>query len=162
MTKPRYDSFSTEFGLWLRDQEDLDSRSQGFSTTNLDYIWENYKTGQFMLIEEKRYNSCLKFPQSKTFENLHRRLVGAEGYCGFFFIKFEKTSPEDGRIFVCEFFKQPRHVYELSSEELIRFLRFEKIEDIVNERAASAATPTAHIPNTQPSYQAESNYEHPF
>jgi len=53
MTKPRFDDKSTEFGLWLRNQKEIDS-GLGYITSNLDYIWRNYNTGDWMLIEEKR------------------------------------------------------------------------------------------------------------
>jgi hypothetical protein len=45
MTRKRYDNHSTEFGLWLREQEELKS-SLGFVATNLDFIWSNYKTNK--------------------------------------------------------------------------------------------------------------------
>lgn len=44
---------STEFGLWLRRQEKIKSED-GFVATNLDYVWHNYETGLWMIIEEKR------------------------------------------------------------------------------------------------------------
>ena len=69
MTKQRYDNHSTEFGLWLREQLELDSKL-GFITTNLDYIWENYNTGEWMLIEEKRYMGKVGYSQGKLFKKL--------------------------------------------------------------------------------------------
>ena len=62
MTRKRYDKHSTEFGLWLREQKELDSKF-GYVATNLDYMWKNYKTGLWMFLEEKRYNGQLTFSQ---------------------------------------------------------------------------------------------------
>lgn len=154
MTRPRYDEHSTEFGLWLREQEELDS-SIGFVTTNLDYIWRDYKNKQFMLIEEKRFGSTLKFPQSRLLKEVHEGLTNHCGYCGFFLIQFENTSPEDGAVFVTEFFANPQKRYQLTSNELIQFLQFKPLESIIDERAMNAATLTALMPNTRPAYQAE-------
>jgi len=59
MTRKRNDSHSTEFGLWLREQNEIDS-SLGYLATNIDFMWTNYKTGQWMILEEKRYESKVK------------------------------------------------------------------------------------------------------
>jgi len=53
MTKRRNDSHSTEYGLWLRDEPSIDS-SLGYVATNIDYIWRNYKTGDWMIQEGKK------------------------------------------------------------------------------------------------------------
>ena len=60
MTRQRNDSHSTEFGIWLRVQPQIDS-SLGFLASNIDYCWTNYKTGEWMFIEEKRYNTAIKY-----------------------------------------------------------------------------------------------------
>ena len=73
MTKPRYDKHSTEFGLWLREQEEINSR-HGFVASNLDYIWQNYKTKQWMLIEEKRYMANLTWSQMQMFKFLVKKI----------------------------------------------------------------------------------------
>ena len=118
MTRQRNDNHSTEFGLWLREQEELDSKL-GYVATNLDYIWSNYKTGQWMLLEEKRYMSEPTFSQHEQFNKIHKACLGDTGYCGLHLIQFEKTSPEDGAIFL------DRH--EISKAELVKFLQtFEK------------------------------------
>lgn len=83
MTRPRNDSHSTEFGLWLRgrlpDQRTNvqsinairkyvevpmfplvdhctheEIESEGYDAENLDYAWLCYGTGKIMLLEEKR------------------------------------------------------------------------------------------------------------
>lgn len=113
MTRQRYDEHSTEFGLWLREQAILES-SLGFVATNLDYIWNNYKTGQWMLIEEKRHGGTVTFSQNRIFQLIDKACMGAEGYCGLHIIRFEKTSPSDGRIWL--------DGKEVSCQRLLEFL----------------------------------------
>lgn len=116
MTKRRNDAHSTEFGLWLRDQKQIDS-GLGFVATNIDYLWSNYKTGEWMLIEEKRYGSRPSFCQRNLFETLHKACRGAAGYRGMHLLVFERTSPEDGMMWLDN--------KEITAEELLAFLRFE-------------------------------------
>lgn len=98
MTRRRNDGHSTEFGLWLRDQGELDS-SRGFIASNLDYIWHNYKTGQWMFIEEKRFMSSMKDWQKNLFRTVHMAAKSDPLYKGFAFLQFEKTCPQDGKTF---------------------------------------------------------------
>jgi len=106
---------STEFGLWLRDQTELDSRL-GYVASNLDYIWRNYNTEDFMLIEEKRYNGKISYSQKQIFDLIHSICKKDFRYKGFHILKFEKTNPEDGKIFLNDL--------EISKKELIEFLKF--------------------------------------
>ncbi|MBU0777801.1 hypothetical protein KKH23_07190 [Patescibacteria group bacterium] len=115
MTRKRYDAHSTEFGLWLREQTEIDS-SLGFIATNIDYIWMNYKNGKFMFIEEKRYGSKPAFWQEKLFRMMHEAFKGKENYYGFNLIVFENTNPEDGKMYL--------NNKEISKNDLIRFLTF--------------------------------------
>ena len=80
MTRKRNDKHSTEFGLWLREQECIDS-SKGFIATNLDYVWSNYKTGEWLLIEEKRYNKDMTRAQVDQFRILHDAAKSDRWYC---------------------------------------------------------------------------------
>lgn len=116
MTRKRNDGHSTEFGLWLREQPELDSRRHCFVATNIDYLWSNYKTGEWMLIEEKRYKRKPTRSQSDLFKLLHTAAKHDPQYCGFHVIIFENTSPDDGAIWVDE--------YEVSKDELMQFLQF--------------------------------------
>lgn len=129
MTAQRKDNHSTEFGLWLRnrapdnktvlrDDDPLDS-SYGFLATNLDYIWCNYKTGELMLIEEKRFGTKVKRWQKDIFRRLHFALKGMKGYRGFHLLVFEKTNPEDGKIWLDR--------KEISKDELLKFLEFSSV-----------------------------------
>ena len=99
MTKKRLDAHSTEFGLWLRDQKELDS-SLGFVTTNLDYIWANYKTGEWMLIEEKRHNGKPALYQRQLFEKIDKLCQQDNLYYGFHILTFQNTSPDDGEMWL--------------------------------------------------------------
>jgi hypothetical protein len=115
LTRKRNDSHSTEFGLWLREQPEICS-SAGYVATNLDYIWGNYKTGEWMLIEEKRHNRKPTWSQKKQFEILHNAAKYDENYIGFYVVVFENTSPIDGDIYINNLL--------VSSDELIDFLGF--------------------------------------
>lgn len=118
MTRPRYDNHSTEFGLWLRTVPELDSGS-GFIATNLDYVWTNYNTGHWMLIEEKRFMGAMKLWQKSVFKALHQAAKSDPKYCGFAFIQFENTSPDDGKTYW--------NGREISSQELVsRLSNFDK------------------------------------
>jgi hypothetical protein len=117
VTKPRFDEKSTEFGIWLRRQKEIDS-SSGFVTTNLDYVWYNYNTGFWMIIEEKRYMGKISWSQQKTFDLIINACKKDPNFCGFHLIQFEKTSPDDGRTFL--------DGKEVSKKGLINFLRFEE------------------------------------
>lgn len=115
MTVQRRDKHSTEFGLWLREQEEIDS-SKGYLASNLDFIWRNYKTGQWMLIEEKRYKADMKNWQRETFKILHNAALSDKKYRGFYFVQFENTSPDDGRIWI--------NYKEKTRQDLINLLQF--------------------------------------
>jgi hypothetical protein len=115
MTKQRFDTHSTEFGLWLRKIPEIDS-SLGYVTTNLDFFWKNYKTDDFMLLEEKRYMSEPAKVQHKIFEQLHHAFQGDPHYKGIHLIQFEYTNPEDGKIYIDH--------KEISKQQLIEFLTF--------------------------------------
>ena len=117
MTRKRYDNHSTEFGLWLREQDIIDSK-KGFTATNLDYIWRNYRTGFWRLIEEKRYGSKPTFAQRQCFSVLHKCAKTDPFYRGFYLVKFEQTSPEDGVIWINN---EPA-----TKDELIALLTFAK------------------------------------
>ena len=118
MTQQRHDNHSTEFGIWLREQKQIDSRL-GFVATNVDYLWRNYKSRKWMLIEEKRFGRKPKFPQIGMFELLDNVCKNDSDYCGFHYLIFENTSPDDGKIFLDN--------VEINKDELIKFLRFENV-----------------------------------
>jgi hypothetical protein len=116
MTQQRRDNHSTEFGLWLRQQKEIDS-SLGFVATNIDYLWRNYKTGAWMLIEEKRHGAFIKQYQGIVFAKINEACKSDINYKGFHVIVFSETSPEDGKIVL--------DGIEISKIQLLAFLRFE-------------------------------------
>lgn len=119
MTKQSTNDETTEFSRWLRKHEKLDS-GDGFITTDLDYIWENYKSGKWMILEEKRFLKKCVFPQTKQWEELDKKIREGddEKYYGFHLITFEITHPDDGNIFL--------DYKKITKKDLIEFLRFEK------------------------------------
>ena len=122
MTKQRIDSHSTEFGLWTRQQSAISS-DIGFVATNIDFVWKNYKTGKWMFIEEKRHSSDVKRWQHEIFSDLHHACKSAKGYCGFHLLVFENTNPDDGKMWLDR--------KEITIEQLVKFLRFEKLNGAV-------------------------------
>lgn len=114
MTTKRRDNHSTEFGLWLREQNEIDSK-YGYLATNIDYMWKNYKTLQWMLIEEKRYYAKVRPWQQNMFYTISKSIVDSN-YYGFHILQFEKTSPEDGRIYL--------NYQEITKIQLVEFLKF--------------------------------------
>lgn len=119
MTKQRFDQKSTEFGLWLRKEPAIDS-SLGYIASNVDYVWRNYKTGDWMLIEEKRFMATLKRWQKEIFNTLDQCCHHDPHYRGFHLIQFEHTSPDDGKIFL--------DGSEISLTDLIEFLKFSPVK----------------------------------
>jgi hypothetical protein len=99
MTKRRFDTHSTEFGLWLREQNEIDS-NLGFVATNLDFIWYNYKSGKWMLLEEKRHGGLIQFYQRALFNKIDKLCQRDSLYCGFHELVFENTNPSDGRMWL--------------------------------------------------------------
>jgi len=122
MTRQRDDDHSTEFGIWLREQPALDSKL-GYIATNIDYLWKNYKTGKWMLLEEKRYLGKFHYAQRETFKWLYKLLESLgnllPGYEGFHSIVFENTNPDDGKIYLDK--------KSITKQELIEFLSFKNM-----------------------------------
>ena len=117
MTTKRRDEHSTEFGLWLREQSEIDSKL-GYIATNIDYMWENWKTGKWMMIEEKRHNRQPAKWQKQMFAILNWCAKHHPKFIGFYVLVFENTSPDDGKIWV--------NGKEITKTQLVSFLRMEK------------------------------------
>lgn len=116
MTEQRHDSHSTEFGLWLREQPEIES-TDGFIATNIDYVWKNYKTDKWMMIEEKRFGREIKTWQKYIFNMIDSLCRPDKNYHGFHYLVFENTNPDDGKMFW--------DGTEIDAEKLIKILRFE-------------------------------------
>jgi len=115
MTLQRKYSGASNFSNWLRSQSGIDS-SLGFVATDIDYIWSNYKTAYWMLLEEKCKLAEPSFCQNKLFQIIDKVARADINYRGLHLIQFENTSPDDGKIFI-----DGRHVLK---ETPIRFLQF--------------------------------------
>lgn len=126
MTRKRDDDHSTEFGLWTREQEELDS-SKGYIATDIDWMWNNYNTGEWMYMEEKRNESTLKFAQWSQLKISHEACKD-KNYQGFYLVTFENTNPDDGYVCVAlidfEKYKTFAGII-LTNEEFLRFLQFD-------------------------------------
>jgi hypothetical protein len=125
MTKQSRDGTGTQFSHWLRKQPEIDSINNCFRTTNIDFVWQNYKSGLWMIIEEKRNSSYPEFPQTKLFELLHNS-INDENYQGFYYLIFSNSSPENGHITLYKNFDKKSR-FDLTKEQLIEFLRFKLI-----------------------------------
>ena len=102
MTRQRNDEHSTELGLWLRAdvQESTIGSRLGYRATNIDYVWDNYKTGHFFHLEEKRYMARPTPAQLDVFLRENDKFKEDPKYHGFYIIRFEKTDPDDGKLFL--------------------------------------------------------------
>lgn len=120
MTQQRRDNNSTEFGIWLRQQPDIDSKN-GYVASNIDFLWMNYLSKKWLLIEEKRFG---KFPtryQVEMYKLLDQVRNIDNNYRGFHVLVFEKTNPDDGGIYLDGKF--------ISKVELLNFLCFTMPDD---------------------------------
>lgn len=115
MTLQRRNNEGTQFSEWLRNQPNLDS-TLGFIATDIDYVWENYKTGKWYFIEEKRHQKDVTQTQRNTFNRLNKLAKNDKNYCGYYLIQFENTSPDDGKIWL--------NRKLITKEDLIQFLLF--------------------------------------
>jgi len=103
---------ATPFSGWLRALlHPLDSSH--VSNQNLDYVWHDYKRNYLLTIEEKRFGAMAARAQSDTHGVVEQMLRAADGlpvktlrgirsarYYGHFCIRFENTTPDDGRMWI--------------------------------------------------------------
>jgi len=118
-TQQRRDGHSTEFGLWLRKQPELDSY-KGYNTSNVDFMWMNERLLQWLFLEEKRWLAKIPPAQRRIFEKLDQS-ISCSDYLGFHVIIFENTDTDDGRMIL--------DGREIERKDLIDFLTFEKSID---------------------------------
>ncbi len=111
----------TEFSDWSREQTEISSE-KGFTPSNVDFLWRNYKSGKWMLLEEKRYSANLKRWQKELFLVLHNSIKD-NNYKGFYIVQFEKTSPDDGGITIISLATGKRT--EVDRSEFLAFLRMD-------------------------------------
>ena len=102
----------TPFSHWLRALPDPLS-SRVISNQNLDYIWHNYRESWLITIEEKRHGGSVPPAQQDTHYIIEQMLTASSGlrvqtlrgirpieYRGHYVIRFENTTPDDGRIWI--------------------------------------------------------------
>lgn len=97
MTRKSHDGTGTEFSHWLRSRDELASES-GFCASNVDFVWMNYHTRRWMVLEEKRFFTFPRFPQTGILDLLNRTIKD-DLFFGVHVLVFENTSPDDGRMF---------------------------------------------------------------
>lgn len=118
MTRQRIleDGKDSDFSSWLRRQSEISSE-KGFITTDIDYLWKNYKTGKWMILEEKTHGATVPRWQGEFLQLLDKLGANDPLYCGAYLVRFENTDPDNGRVMV--------NKRLLSREQFICFLRFE-------------------------------------
>jgi len=117
---PQYVSTS-KFMHWLRVQQSL-AVSNGFTASDLDCVWQDYRRKMVMIIECKCRMARPGTGQRKTLQELDRALragIPTIGwtYHGTHLIQFERESPTDGRIYI--------DGKETDQAGLLKFLSFE-------------------------------------
>ena len=116
-TRKSYFQKGSPFSEWLREQPEIDSKL-GYVTTDIDYVWRDYNTGLFLLIEEKCRMGEPDYPQMETFRILNKS-IESDNYRGIHLVQFENTSPDDGAVFLDR--------KEITKQELLDFLRFKDL-----------------------------------
>jgi hypothetical protein len=94
MTAPDRSGSGSQFSRWLRLQPEIDS-AKGITITDFDYVIVDYKTGNFMLLEEKRIMSRIPFPQIRAYSKADSFFRVDTKYKGAWLLQFEKTNPCD-------------------------------------------------------------------
>jgi hypothetical protein len=132
---------STPFSLWIREIPELSSKI-GYRNFNLDYVWANRTTGQYLLLEEKRFGSIVRAEQQWTFTLLDLGLSHDPNYYGFHILTLSKELPigwrekiQDIAFFLTQLDKEPLEDQmrldgrEITINELIEFLSFQSHEE---------------------------------
>ena len=90
------------FSNWIRER--LPDSNTGFLVSDLDFIFENYKTKKVMFLEVKTRGADLRYWQTKLFNNLDRWIRNGidDGwiYLGFHTVQFENTFFNDGKCYL--------------------------------------------------------------
>ncbi len=100
-----------------------------------DYVWKNIHTGYWIIIEEKRFskeNGNLNNPrpfQENLLQNINNILIECdELFNGIWILKFERTNPDDGKIFI-KYINKEKYT-EITKQQLIEFLQFKYTENM--------------------------------
>lgn len=110
-----------KYNDWIR--QNLPDSDSGYLVSDLDFVIENWKTKNIMLLEVKTNNVDMAKGQQILFSNIDEWIKKGISdnwtYHGFHLLQFEKTSPDDGKIY---FDKN-----EISKEDLISILQFKTV-----------------------------------
>ena len=131
---------STPFSLFIRKIPELDSHL-GWRNYNIDFVWADDNTDRYLLLEEKRFGSIVKYGQAKVFGYVDKGLSLDPNYYGFHVLKLEKELPigwrdkiEDLASFLEKCGKEPSEGKmwldgrEITLDELIDRMRAENVD----------------------------------
>lgn len=102
----RYGRNNNEFGDWMR--LNLPSSQTGLCIADFDWLYYNWKTKKFQLVEEKRakgyVNEWIKRFRKEVLHPAMEEFCKKNGikYGGYNIVHFEKNGPTDGKIFFGE------------------------------------------------------------
>lgn len=88
------------FSRWIR--KNCKDSSCGMIVQDIDFIIRNYKTGEMIMVEEKKRKGKMSYSQEKTYRLLDGvfKRSNEMKYRGFYLIVFSHTSFEDGVCYV--------------------------------------------------------------
>ena len=91
------------FSKWVRNN--LPESPTGFIVSDIDFYMYNFKKKTHLMVEVKQCNSELRPFQVIMYRNLSKWIAESgsrDGWVfkGFFFIKFEKKSFDDGKVYL--------------------------------------------------------------
>lgn len=109
----------TPFGLWIREYV-----NKKFSVTNLDYVIEDYRGKNVMMVEEKQNGGKLHTAQCLTFEVLDKALADNAPIQGYTYWGFYVVQMPRGHTFIGPGVKL--NGKSVTVEQLQRHLNFEK------------------------------------
>jgi len=107
------------FSDWIR--ENLPDSKDGYVVSDLDFILADNKTKKIKLLEAKIEKAVLRPWQYDLFKNIEKWIKNGINidkewtFYGFDTLRFEKTSPEDGRMLL--------NNKEITKEELLWILK---------------------------------------
>lgn len=109
-----------ELKLWLKEQPEL-SRELGFYVNNINCIWSNNKTKDWMIIENEHNIRELQPNQREVFDIINKCCSNDPRFHGVHVLAFKELKPDDIKIFW--------DGEQISKTRLLKILMFEN-EDI--------------------------------
>lgn len=120
MTEERHwkPELEAKWQSWLRRQSAISSQA-GFVASDVDLVWSNYKTGQWLILEVKCRKAQMRPFQRYLLGRLASLCKADPLFCGFHTLIFEGETPQDGRIWL--------DGKQIDERELIEFLEFRRL-----------------------------------